>query len=71
MLSQIWAFWTLQDKDNGVQKKSYKVVAYLCESRPEFVKAHLQVRSCVFGLFLSGECADPCLLCPVEPGPGG
>lgn len=34
----------MQEKDNGVQKKSYKVVAYLCESRPEFVKANLQVQ---------------------------
>lgn len=34
----------VQDKDSGVQKKSYKVVAYLCESRPDFVRANLQVR---------------------------
>ncbi len=53
MLSQICAVLTLQDKDNGVQKKSYKVVAYLCESRPEFVKAHLQVRSCVWLISVS------------------
>ena len=33
----------MQDKDSGVQKKSYKVVAYLCESRTEFLEANLQV----------------------------
>jgi hypothetical protein len=36
----------LQDKDSGVQKKSYKVVAYLCGSRPGFIRANLQVRLC-------------------------
>lgn len=36
----------LQDKDSGVQKKSYKVVAYLCGSRPSFIRANLQVCSC-------------------------
>lgn len=36
----------LQDKDSGVQKKSYKVVAYLCGSRPSFIRANLQVCLC-------------------------
>lgn len=32
-----------QDKDASVQKKSYKVVAYLAEMRHDFMEAHLQV----------------------------
>ena len=29
-----------------MQKKSYKVVAYLCGSRPGFIRANLQVCLC-------------------------
>jgi hypothetical protein len=47
VLSTIRTAW--QDKDSGVQKKSYKVVAYLCESRPDFIRAHLQV--CCYHVF--------------------
>jgi hypothetical protein len=63
-----------QDKDSGVQKKSYKVVAYLCESRPGFIRANLQVcatnlevQSVTDGSWTCGcpiQCNDDQLDCP-------
>ncbi|PRW60392.1 ARM repeat superfamily [Chlorella sorokiniana] len=32
----------MQEKDAAVQKKSYKVLAYLCEARPDFLQPHFQ-----------------------------
>lgn len=31
-----------QEKEAAVQKKSYKVLAYLCEARPDFLQPHFQ-----------------------------
>lgn len=31
-----------QEKDPAVQKKAYKVLAYVCEHRPDFLAAHFQ-----------------------------
>lgn len=31
-----------QEREASVQKRSYKVLAYLCEARPDFLEAHFQ-----------------------------
>lgn len=32
----------MQERDQAVQKKAYKLVAYICEQRPDFLKQHCQ-----------------------------
>ncbi|DBA66455.1 TPA: hypothetical protein ACH3X2_002431 [Trebouxia sp. C0005] len=33
---------SLQERDQAAQKKAYKLVAYICEHRPDFLRAHCQ-----------------------------
>lgn len=32
----------MQERDQAAQKKAYKLVAYICEHRPDFLRAHCQ-----------------------------
>lgn len=32
----------MQERDQAVQKKAYKLVAYICEQRPDFLQQHCQ-----------------------------
>ncbi len=34
--------WCVQERDQAAQKKAYKLVAYICEHRPDFLRAHCQ-----------------------------
>lgn len=37
----------IMDKAAPLQKKSYKVLAYLCEHRPGFLRAHVKVSTVI------------------------
>ena len=35
--------WTVQERDQSVQKRAYKLLAVVCEQRPAYLRAHIQV----------------------------
>ena len=34
--------WCTQEKDSAIQKRGYKILAYICEEHKDFAKAHAQ-----------------------------
>ena len=59
-----------QEKEASVQKKSYKLVAYLCEARPDFMLPHFQeVGGGGGGGWVGGRCCMDCSRVGVQPRP--
>lgn len=49
----------MQERDQAVQKKAYKLIAYVCEHRPDFLRANCQdVTDCLLaGVVMSMSAA--------------
>ena len=54
----------MQERDQAVQKKAYKLIAYVCEYRPDFLHANCQdITDCLLaGVVTSMSAAKRCRL---------